>query len=97
MHSKDQREFWWKIGHIGISQVRQNTIPLEVKLDDGSVSDDLHTVLKKWQEDFPNLLSLVTINDDEITANESLNTTTDTAMAHDPELNRGSYMSGHLI
>ena len=88
MQSKDQREFWRKIGHIGISQDRQNTTPLEVKLDDGSVSDDLQTVLKKWQADFSNLLNPVTINDDDTTVREPLNTTTENAMTHDPELNR---------
>ena len=47
MNSKYQREFWRNNGHIGIDQGRQNTIPLKVKLDDGSVSDHLRIVLKK--------------------------------------------------
>ena len=34
---KDQREFWRKIGKIGVGQNRQNVIPLEVKLEDGIV------------------------------------------------------------
>ena len=44
-------------------------------------------VLKKWQEDFSNLLNPVTINDDEITAKRIIIYKTGTAMVHDPELN----------
>ena len=56
---KDQREFWRKIGKIGVGQNRQNVIPLEVKLEDGSVSDDIPTVLNRWKTDFSNLLNPV--------------------------------------
>ena len=30
------KEFWRKIGKIGVGNERQNSIPLEVKLNDGS-------------------------------------------------------------
>ena len=54
-----QREFWRKIGRTGAGQNKQNDIPLNVKLEDGSVKDDIPTVLNRWKSDFSNLLNPV--------------------------------------
>ncbi|XP_052810397.1 uncharacterized protein LOC128238477 [Mya arenaria] len=54
----DQKEFWKKISKIGIVSDRNNSIPMHVVLEDGSVSDDVKTVLIKWQKDFSKLLNV---------------------------------------
>ena len=61
LNNNDPRQFWRKIGNIGIGNERQSSIPNEVVLDDGSVTDNLGCVLNKWKNSFYNLLNL---NDD---------------------------------
>ncbi|VDI43282.1 Hypothetical predicted protein [Mytilus galloprovincialis] len=46
------KEFWRKIGKIGIGAERQRNIPMEINLEDGSVSTDPISVLNKWKNDF---------------------------------------------
>ena len=50
-------QFWKRIGKIGIASERNNSIPMQVVLEDGSVSDDVKTVLLKWQNEFSALLN----------------------------------------
>ena len=42
----DPNEFWKKIGKVGVGTDRSKNIPMEVKLDNGSVSNDVNDVLK---------------------------------------------------
>ena len=57
MNSNDPKSFWKKIGHIGVGNERKQPVPEEVIYEDGSVSKDSNDVLKKWQNDFSNLLN----------------------------------------
>ena len=50
VHNTDNpKEFWRKIGKIGVGSERRNKIPMEVKLSDASVSNDKNIVLNKWK------------------------------------------------
>ncbi|VDI31988.1 Hypothetical predicted protein [Mytilus galloprovincialis] len=51
------KEFWRKIGKIGVGSERQNYIPMEVKLDNGQISSDKDEVLNKWKCDFSNMFN----------------------------------------
>ena len=53
------KEFWRKIGKIGVGAERQRNIPMEIKLNDGSVCTDRETVLNKWKNDFSLMLNIV--------------------------------------
>ena len=64
----DQREFWKKIGSIGVANARQSTIPLQVESENGSITNDIPTVLQKWKNDFSNLFNP---NENEILDNEA--------------------------
>eukprot|EP00732_Lithocolla_globosa_P001139 Lithocolla_globosa_v1_NODE_518_length_3838_cov_6.179752.p1 type:complete len:838 gc:universal NODE_518_length_3838_cov_6.179752:2520-7(-) len=50
-------DLWRHIGRIGIASSSHSSIPMEVLLDDGTSSKDLHQVLGKWKTDFASLLS----------------------------------------
>ena len=52
---ENQVEFWKSIGKIGVAQSKNKAIPLEVVCDDGSISDNIDTVLSKWKNDFSSL------------------------------------------
>ena len=83
----DQREFWKKIGSIGVANARQSTIPLQVESENGSITNDIPTVLQKWKNDFSNLFNL---NENEILDNEATILHTIGAaqpMMNDPEMN----------
>ena len=85
IQDKDQREFWRKIGSIGLNQTRQNVIPMEVKLTDDTVSNDLSTVLNHWETEFSNLLNATSdTNDESINLNVS-NTDTNQAAINNVE------------
>ncbi|KAH3785703.1 hypothetical protein DPMN_163797 [Dreissena polymorpha] len=45
----NQSQFWKSIGRIGVGHCKENGIPMEVILDDGSVSKDVKEVLDKWK------------------------------------------------
>lgn len=63
----DSKQFWRKIGKIGIGNERQLNIPNEVTLDDGSITDNSDIVLNKWKNCFQTLLNLnVDSNSDRI-------------------------------
>ena len=49
----NQSEFWKSIGKVGIST--NKNIPMEVVLDDGSISYDTEVVLDKWKTCFSEL------------------------------------------
>lgn len=51
----DQSNFWKSVGKIGVGQIKKKCIPLEVTLNDGSLSTDLSQVLNKWKHDFSSL------------------------------------------
>ncbi|CAG2243365.1 unnamed protein product [Mytilus edulis] len=53
----DTNQFWRRIGQIGIGNERQMRIPNEVTLDDGTISNNLETVLNKWKSSFHSLLN----------------------------------------
>ena len=42
---ENPKEFWLKIGNIGIGSERQRNIPMEITLSDGSISTDPDLVL----------------------------------------------------
>ena len=48
-------EFWKSIAKLGPKT--ESGIPMEVKRDDGSVSDDLNEVLERWKSDFASLFA----------------------------------------
>ena len=56
----DQNKFWKSIGKTGIVVNRNKQIPMQVVLDDGSICEDVKTVLNKWQNDFCKLLNVDT-------------------------------------
>ena len=84
----DQSKFWKSIGKIGISHANKNAIPMEVALDDGSVSFYINDVLRKWRNDFCSLFNgtpRVTdtdIDSDNSTDNASSNMTNDAPSQH---------------
>ena len=43
----DQTKFWKSFGKIGISYAKKNLIPMEIILDDGSISLNVNDVLHK--------------------------------------------------
>ncbi len=51
VNSTDNREFWKKIGKIGVAAERKSNIPMEVIID-GVVKRDRESVVKKWQDYF---------------------------------------------
>ena len=51
----DQNEFWKKIGKVGVGTERSKTIPMEIKLENGSVSNNVNDVLNLWKEEFEKL------------------------------------------
>ncbi|XP_052256259.1 uncharacterized protein LOC127861632 isoform X1 [Dreissena polymorpha] len=55
--SDNDVEFWKTIGTCGVGQERKKGIPLEVVLDNGTVSSKLEDVLLRWKNDFANLLN----------------------------------------
>lgn len=57
LNNNDPRQFWRKIGNIGIGNERESAIPNEVVLSDGSVTDNMDIVLGKWQDCFYHLLN----------------------------------------
>ena len=46
------RNFWSKIGKLGLANDRKTTIPWEVKDGDGQICTDRYSVLNKWKTDY---------------------------------------------
>ncbi|CAC5422619.1 unnamed protein product [Mytilus coruscus] len=63
---ENPKEFWRKIGRIGGGSERQNIIPMEIKLNDGSICDDKNMVINKWKCDFEEMLNKNSDNRNEI-------------------------------
>ena len=57
LNKSDPRQFWRKIGNIGIGNDRQSKIPNEVLRSDGSVTNNMDDVLQKWKDSFHGLLN----------------------------------------
>ncbi|CAG2203532.1 unnamed protein product [Mytilus edulis] len=57
LNKSDPRQFWRKIGNIGIGNDRQSKIPNEVLRSDGSVTNNIDDVLQKWKDSFHSLLN----------------------------------------
>ena len=74
LNSKDPREFWKKFGQISIASERKHSIPWEVVLSDGSVSNAQNDVLERWQSDFSSLLNQPLLDVDERCETNLLNT-----------------------
>ncbi|CAC5411253.1 unnamed protein product [Mytilus coruscus] len=53
----DQNQFWLRIGQNGLGNERQMRIPNEVTLDDGTITNNLETILSKWKSSFHSLLN----------------------------------------
>ena len=49
--------FWKTIGKLGVGQCRKQQIPMEVVLEDGSISIKHLDILNKWKNDFSSLLN----------------------------------------
>ena len=66
------KEFWRKIGKIGLGSELRNTIPMEVKINDGSICNDKNVVLDKWKNDFSNMLNKNYSNNTDINSNSEI-------------------------
>lgn len=53
----NDNQFWKTIGKTGIDSYRKKCIPMQIVLDDGSLSNDVKLVLNKWKTDFSSLLN----------------------------------------
>lgn len=71
MNNKDSKQFWRKIGNIGIGNERQSSIPNEVALPDGTITNNIDSVLNTWKNSFCNLLNQNSTN--ELYTNVNLN------------------------
>ena len=49
---ENPRDFWTKIGRIGIFNERKTSIPLEVLTGDEQVSTDHEVIMRKWKNDY---------------------------------------------
>ena len=50
--------FWRTIGRVGVGHSQNRRIPMEVLLENGSISNDTQSVLEKWKRDFTSLLNV---------------------------------------
>ena len=57
LESTDPKMFWKEIGKIGVGQDRSKEVPMEVKLSNGNLSNNVNDVLKIWKTGFENLLN----------------------------------------
>lgn len=56
LNATNPREFWKKIGKIGVASERKTGIPWEI-VQDGEICKDKEAVLGKWKNDFSDLLN----------------------------------------
>ena len=63
MQTSNPKEFWNEINKLGPGKNKQS--PSYVKMDDGTISRDKMDILKKWKQDFSQLLSEANRNYDE--------------------------------
>lgn len=57
MTSGDSRTFWKEIGKVGIAKDRSSNIPMEVRLEDDTISSDVDVVMDTWASAFGQLLN----------------------------------------
>ncbi len=57
LNSSDPREFWKRIGKIGVAAERRTNIPWEVVNEEGLIVTDEREVLDKWRNDYSGLLN----------------------------------------
>ena len=56
-HKRSPNEFWKEIGRLGARKNTSQTIPMEVVLNDGSISNASNVVLSKWADAYTGLLN----------------------------------------
>ena len=52
---KKPKEFWKKMNSLGNVKKNQKEIPMEIIINDGSITNDEHAVLERWANDFAGL------------------------------------------
>ncbi|VDI27419.1 Hypothetical predicted protein [Mytilus galloprovincialis] len=74
--ASNPKEFWRKIGKIGVGNERQNNIPMEVKLSDGSLCNNQNVVIDTWKNSFCDMLnqnhSSISLNSNQVIFDEFL-------------------------
>ena len=55
--NNDTEEFWKKIGRLGVGFERKQNIPMEIKKDNGSISNNINDIKLKWKTHFCDLLN----------------------------------------
>jgi hypothetical protein len=60
--SVDTTKFWKSIGKIGVNCFKSNTIPMEVLLNDCSVSSRVDDVLARWETDLSTFILLLKLH-----------------------------------
>ncbi|CAG2218392.1 unnamed protein product [Mytilus edulis] len=51
------RDFWPKIGKLGIAKDRRDKIPMEVRLPNGNISKDINVVYETWKNEYEHLFN----------------------------------------
>ncbi|XP_071136614.1 uncharacterized protein [Mytilus edulis] len=51
------RDFWRKIGKLGIAKDRRDKIPMEVRLPNGNISKDINVVYETWKNEYEHLFN----------------------------------------
>ena len=54
---QNSRQFWKKVKKLGVAGIESQSIPMEVELEDGSISSDKSVVMSKWLASFKSLLN----------------------------------------
>ena len=57
LDTSNSKDFWKRIGKIGVGKERQNQIPMEVILPSGEVSCNTKVILEVWRKHFQDLLN----------------------------------------
>ena len=57
LETSDQKSFWKEIGKKWYRTRKEKDIPIEVKLENGDVSNKLDDVLHAWKTSFENLVN----------------------------------------
>ena len=76
----DPNEIWKKIGKVGVGTERSKTIPMEIKLENGSVSNNENDVLNLKKEEFEKLY-----NQNSATNRPSTQNASDTSFQEQPD------------
>ena len=57
LDTSNSKDFWKRIGKIGVGKERQNQISIEVILSSGEVSCNTKVILELWRKHFQDLLN----------------------------------------